>query len=224
MKAHYVLYGGGIDSSAVLLELACKQLDTGVKEPIVMVQVDYFQKACVSERDKCDFLSNSLTDRGLDIGQAYLEAPMTYSRSRLIWGNKSSKPEDDRLEMRNVILLSMTASYVATVETEMDAVIYTGFIVAESGMIKDASLRLLDQMRDITKLTKANEFDIDFEAPLLTRNMTHWDAYVHGKKLGEQIGLDFDDIIYSCYEIEECGKCRHCMQLAEYKDKFAKEN
>jgi 7-cyano-7-deazaguanine synthase in queuosine biosynthesis len=194
MTRHIILYGGGLDSTALFLHLRCRlQLS-----PLELFFVDYGQKAAQPElMAACYFGSKydvKVTRRVLDMG---------YSTATILRGTVLGTAQSNRLELRNVRLLSLAASYAATVYKS--AILYVGFHKEplDSGYL-DAKTEYLTHLEKA--FAAATSVPLAIEAPF--SHMERHDIL----KLGHTLDPDILTHSHTCYEEKVCGECPHCLQ------------
>jgi 7-cyano-7-deazaguanine synthase in queuosine biosynthesis len=173
---------------------------------VTLIHVDYGQKALVSERKAMRWFADKY-------GFQTYEGSMSFgfSNSHIMAGTPlATEAETNRLELRNLVLISYAASYAASVYTDAQdkAVILVGFHIEPLGAVfPDARTGYLGALeRSINSATKV---DIAIKTPF--QFSTRFEI------LSEWSDFDPDLITHShtCYENEVCGVCTHCIQKAE---------
>lgn len=195
---YIVLYGGGLDSSAVALYCA----NSYSPEDVTLLHVDYGQKAMQAERKAMRWFASKY-------GFKTYEGEMNFgfSGAHIMKGTPLGKvAETNRLELRNLVLISYAASYAASVIDANDSVtILLGFhIEPEGAAFPDARTTYLAHLE--SSINKATEIEIFLETPFeyKTRLMVlqEWGPY----------DADLFTHSHTCYEQVACGQCTHCVE------------
>lgn len=207
---HYILFGGGLDSSALALHLSLTQSP----KSIVLCHYSYGQKAQASERRVTEDFAEML-----GCGYELLTSDMRYSNAAIMENHDgiATDRNDNRLELRNPLLTLSLASYIAStkISTTVGDRIYLGFHYEKDDVFPDALTDWLDGMRNTLRHATRHKFFI--EAPF--SYMSRLDI----ARAGYRIRKDFFEITHTCYEGTECGKCKHCIEKAEMKSIIVRE-
>jgi len=213
-KNIYPLLSGGIDSTIAILKRISTR-DFGKLQPIF---INYGQKACeqewnstcsVSEKiaklledDKIIFLS----PKRIDLSFPHWSTKVFHwSRSKLITGNLAESPY---VENRNLILLSIAASFVESqIEESDEGIIVTGF----RDEYPDTKREFVAFMNCLLAfLLHESKKSIKIEAPII-------DYGPDGKRKMIKDFQRYNDIIrltWSCYNPVDgnpCLKCEACV-------------
>ena len=195
-----VLYGGGLDSTAVVLIL----LRNGFQH-IRLLHVDYGQKAMLSERRALLHFATKY-----NLAHTFLTMDMSYSKATIMRNTGIGDAESNRLELRNLALISYAASYAASMFD--NSKLYVGFHVEPPGSgFLDAKREYLHSLQQSINL--ATDRRVVLTAPLDT--LTRQEIF----SVGYQIDKDIVEYSHTCYEEVVCGKCTHCVE----KEKMLKE-
>lgn len=190
-----VLYGGGIDSTAVLFHLLEHGTET---RDISLVHVDYGQKAAKPEYKAMRLFSNKY-----HIFCTQLRMDMTYSDSRIMTGDIGRTGEQNRLELRNVALIAYVASYGASLHARPR--LHLGFHREPPGAtFPDANAAYLIDLEHL--LQRTTHRIVELCAPL--SHLTRSDLFERAIRFDPNIV----NMSYTCYEEEACGRCTHCIE------------
>lgn len=207
-KRHIVLFGGGLDSTAVLLYLYNTLPVTEFN--VELVHVNYGQKAAEAEIESMVYFADKYQAE-----MKMLTMSMSYSTARIMKGTEIGKEKNsNRLELRNPALLSFVASYAAS--SYERSVLYVGFHLEPDGCFPDATVRYLNALE--LALNLATNRYIEIYAPL--SDMTRFEI------LREAAATDSAVITktHTCYEKVACGKCTHCVEKEAMVQKLLKAN
>lgn len=204
---NFLLYGGGLDSTAlaVLLHAEGKKL--------TLVHIDYGQKAVRGERQSALYFASKY---GFSLG--LLKADMGYSESHIMKGAPLAiNSETNRLELRNPLLITLAASYAASVFPDSAANrLYLGFhYEPPEACFPDARIEYLGSLERALRL--ACNTPTELRAPVHTLTRT--------ELISKAVALDPEVLThsYTCYQETVCGKCTHCLQLEEIKKELSQD-
>ena len=113
--------------------------------------------------------------------------------------------QDNRLELRNLVLISMAAAYIASTNFDGDSRLYLGFHREPvDAPFPDARTEYLEPLQEA--LYRATGAKVTLETPFAT--LTRLEI------LQNYLCLDEDILTrsYTCYEERECGECTHCQE------------
>jgi 7-cyano-7-deazaguanine synthase in queuosine biosynthesis len=192
-KRGVLLYGGGLDSTALLLEL--------VKDhTLIALHVNYGQVAYMQERRAAQYWCGKhgafYDTLHADLGRAYPQASIV--------GGKGG----DMMDGRNMALISIAAMYAASRQCEN---VYLGFHEEPPGNnFPDASAEGLAVMQ--AALDVMLEHRVVLSAPF-----GHMSRFMIVKR-AMAMDPNFLDETHTCYtnEYGGCGKCAHCIQKAGF--------
>lgn len=217
MGLHAVLFGGGLDSSALLVHLVTT-LPKEEVDNIVLVHIDYGQKAIESELQAAinQQVQNGIT--GHDIIK--LKMDMTYSGAGIMPNSVSDTgvPKNNVLELRNPTLVMLAASYLASVYPDQKHYIYLGLHrEPKDTAFKDAVHHLyVDKLNCIINTLLSGETQVLIRAPF--KNSTRQKIF---RGLVDNVGMEYvDRWVHTCYEQDPCGVCTHCKQLEHMKNVY----
>jgi 7-cyano-7-deazaguanine synthase in queuosine biosynthesis len=202
-----LLYGGGFDSTALLFDM----VHCGMQD-IEMIHIGYGQKAYDAERKAARHFAQ---EYGVKLAE--LHTDLRFSKARIMEGTPIGEhAPHNRLELRNVVLLSLAASYAAT-KYDTHTVIYLGFHKepADSTFL-DAQTRWLASMAETLSLATTRMLTINTPFTHLTRD----------EILRVAINRDPSILTHShtCYEAYPCGACWHCKEKERMIKTFDVEN
>lgn len=198
---HYLLMGGGLDSTSLYLHLLSMKL------PVDLIHVDYSQKAYKSELVTA-FSYAKEYNRKLH----KLCVDLSFSKARIIINSPIGESQNDnKLELRNFIFISMAASFIAS-NNMNPANLYLGFHEEpEDAPFPDARTKYLSTLEYAIQL--AGVSGVYLKTPFSK----------YSRKKVAKIGYDLDKDIFTkthtCYEGIECNKCIHCKE----KEKIMRE-
>lgn len=192
---HIVLFGGGLDSTGVLLHLIHNvKIDP---DRITLFHVNYGQKAVFQEQQAAQYFAVKYGTRvysgTLDLG---------FSKATIMHGTAIGvEAETNRLELRNLALLGYASSYAAS--KYEDSILHVGFHVEPTGSgFPDAKTHYLQVLS--TAIAKATDRTVQILAPL--HSMTRLEIL----DMAYAIDPEVETHSYTCYESTQCGKCMHC--------------
>lgn len=190
-----LLYGGGVDSTTLLAYLANK----GIKD-LIVIHSDYGQKAFKQEEKALNYFCSKYSFKSVSP-----KMDLTFASSCSILKNNSKSPSNNtKLELRNVILLSLASSYIASNTSDKVNTIYVGFHSEPKG--KPYPDAVLYNVKGLEKVFKCcSGCNIDIKAPFV--NKTRFDIY----KLSTVLDKEIINKSYTCYDYKPCGKCPHCI-------------
>lgn len=190
-----ILCGGGLDSIAALFICVATS-----RREIIVVHVDYGQKAAVSERISCEYFASLYSAQFVQ-----LKADLSFSTSKIMMVGDTSQKENNRLELRNPFLITLVASWA--VSTIGDADLVLGFHLEPDNVFPDATTTYLGSLE--TSLNLATKHKLHIQTPF---------AYNTRKQIFDW-AYNFDRRIlqaHSCYEHVPCGVCTHCKERSEF--------
>lgn len=199
---HWVLAGGGLDSSVLMVDLA-------VARPVTPIHIDYGQKAAKAEVSALAKLNMKNIDSPIQ-----LHSDFSYSGSNIMSGGIADTQSANRLEYRNPTLLMQAASYIGSVSPEGKHILYLGFHREPKDLpFPDAGTNWLEPMQKVLDLS--SEVDIRISTPY--SNYPREYIYSVGRELLVHCP-NLLSTIHSCYEAEPCGHCIHCKQLKQLEE------
>lgn len=194
-----LLYGGGIDSTALLHWLSTNSKKVGA------VFFDYGQKANECEREACEYFCKKY-------GAELFVLPLSLqflAKSAILKGSdsKADNPKANVLDGRNLMLLA-TAGVLA-VERDYNRLAVGFHLEPASRPFPDASPEFLDSVN--STLQQAFIADLEVIAPF--KNQTREDIFDYAEFADSEILLK----AHTCYEGVKggCGTCSHCWVKAE---------
>lgn len=206
MHNNVVLYGGGLDSTALVLYL----LST-LQSEIILMHFDYGQKAAAGERRA----AQKLVDKYPRCRLVGICGPEMYAYSTAAILNSSVKSTEDRrssmLELRNPLLLVYAASYWASRGEEYS--LWLGFHEELDDVFPDARAGWLLNAEAV--INSASHIRGRVRAPFKD------DPRIKIFQLGLKLDPDLVQIAYTCYESKVCGVCTHCKALKEMTEELA---
>ena len=188
---NWILYGGGLDSTA---------LAVSIDKPFSLMHIDYGQKAADKEYESAE----SLVARYPLMILHTLNADLSFSNSAIMSGGIATDRHANRLELRNPFLFMLAASYIASTDFDNQHQILLGFHKEHDRVFPDACEDWIAHMNDMLSL--ATDCNIKVTAPFA--KIERLDI----AKIGYRYDPEFFDIAYTCYEAEECGRCKHCLE------------
>ena len=205
---HVILLGGGVDSSA-LLSLVSK---SNAPEKIKIVHVNYGQKATSTEWDICQKQAGYY---GIPTSNCIqLQLDMTYAKCGIMPDNSldTSVAKNNVLELRNPLLITFVASYLATTNPGLTHFVYVGLHKEpDDTAFKDAvAMRYVTNLNNVINSTISNaETKVFIRAPFKHRTRSR----ILNRLVSDR-GINFiKDYVHSCYEEVPCGHCTHCTWL-----------
>lgn len=200
---HAILYGGGLDSTALIPYVKERITLLGAPNPRpILIHVDYGQKAVEAERDAAAFFSVRY-DCELLLGNL----DMSFSRAKIMKGvdGVGATGNDNRLELRNPLLIMYAASLLAS--TQGDAAIYLGFHQEPEGAaFPDARMGFIEPLG--LAIHWATNTDIRLLAPF--SNLTRQDIV----ERAAATDMALIEKSHTCYEAATCHQCLHCKEKA----------
>ena len=201
-----LLFGGGLDSTALLLELVYNSK----KDPL-LVHVDYGQKACDSELKHLKECARRLSLSAF----VPLSVPLTFSNASIMKGSTPAGTDQNqnRLELRNAVLLSLVASFAAT--SYDSATIYVAtHQEPEGASFRDAVPRNLHRFIDGLAGLTTCKLSLMQPFGFMSRQAVAALGEYYQCQLAATTGdyYDFMGNAHTCYEAEACGKCSHCVE------------
>lgn len=199
MTKHFLLYGGGLDSTALLVYLIKAQ---GVDpSQLELIHVNYGQKAVIPEAEAAFYFTAKYR-----LKVTRLTCDLGFSTSSIMCGSDLGvDKQDNRLELRNLVLISMAASYIASTNFEGDSHLYLGFHREPvDAPFPDARTEYLEPLQEA--LYRSTGAKVTLETPFA--NLTRLEI------LQQYLHYDEDILTrsYTCYEEVECGECVHCQE------------
>lgn len=195
----FLLYGGGIDSTALLFWLR----DLYPAERITLVHVDYGQHALASERAAARYYA-----KRYNLEFVKLKTDFSFSSAEILKRSSGSADVDvnNRLELRNVALITLVASYAAsTVPEGTTSMLALGFHQEPANApFPDARPDFLLPLE--YSLNLATNSPIRLLAPLVTKTRTEILKFAIGKDRSILMRS------HTCYKKVPCGVCTHCYQ------------
>lgn len=216
MGLHAVLFGGGLDSSALLVHLV-STLPKDEVENIVLIHIDYGQKAVESELQAgVAQLRQNILKRDI----IKLKMDMTYSGAGIMPNSTSDTgvPKNNVLELRNPTLVMLASSYLASVYPNEKHYIYLGLHKEpKDTAFKDAVHHLyVDKLNALINTLLSGETQILVRAPF--KNSTRQRIF---GGLVDKVGMEYvKHFVHTCYEKVPCGTCAHCQQLKHMRDVY----
>jgi 7-cyano-7-deazaguanine synthase len=201
------LSGGGLDSIALFLYLVRYGIDFQV------LHLQYGQKAFYGERSAVEFWCRK---HKVELFESKTQLDFSFSNSSLLWGNETSigdSPEaieGNKLECRNVVLLSMGLAIVAS---HGGGTVYIAFHKEpHPPPFPDASENFRQFFGSGVK--HSTRETIEIKAPFA--RMDREEIFNYGYSIGKQ---EYIDRSFTCYEGiggRECGECSHCLLKKEF--------
>lgn len=200
-----LLYGGGVDSTALLVYLA-KQ-----GEKFIICHANYGQKAFAGEHKSakyfCKKYNLELVSPKLDLSFA--------SNSSLMKNVPGDTTTNTKVELRNVIFACLAGSYIASKCTDTYNKIYLGYHAESAFVAQNYPDGIVKNIRSLaTTLSKCTGRTFKLEFPF--QRKTRENIYKLGYKLDR-------DVIYkshTCYDFKECGICSHCTLKKQLIEKY----
>lgn len=196
MNDGIILLGGGLDSTALLIDLVKQKLK------VHGLFIDYGQKAIIGERHAvkyfCKKYNVPLTIMKMELNKI--------ATSNIMKGTAvGSRPSRNILEGRNAIFATLATTFAATKKTKN---IYFGFHVEpKASQFEDAKMKFVKQFNEfVDSYLRKNHKNIRLITPY--SKMTRQEIF--------ERSFDMDDEIitrsFTCYEpgYKECGECVHC--------------
>lgn len=205
---HVILLGGGVDSSALLSLVAQKQDPSIIK----VVHIDYGQKARKSEWEVCHRQAKYYGIPPENVTQIRMD--MSYATCGIMPDSvlDTGVAQNNVLELRNPLIMTFVASYLATTNPGAKSKVYVGFHKEPiDTSFKDAvATRYLSTLNRVIKMSMSNpDTMVVLSAPFKHRTRERI-----LKRLVATRGKDFvNDYVHTCYEEVSCGKCTHCKWL-----------
>ncbi len=206
-----MLLSGGIDSTIAALKMVERKDCTR----IIPVFINYGQKSLEQEWNSVLKVAENMKrlygDRILkfespvriDLGSEKEFGIFNWSKSRLITGDRKAS---DYVENRNMILISIVASYAESVKRDdEEAIVVTGF----RNEWEDTSPKFVDAINDVFKVLKTG---VRVEAPVIQFRDKNELLKAHEKY------REFFDLTWSCYTPingKPCGNCSACISRQE---------
>lgn len=193
-----LLYGGGVDSTSLLAHLKTMGTD------LVVMHCDYGQKAFRNERKAAKYFCNKY---GVELVTPKMD--LTFASCSSILNNGNQPPTSNtKLELRNVVLISLAGCYLASNSKDIDNTIFVGYHKEPNSIpYPDAVLKNVNPMS--SAMTRSSGIQIKIEAPFKSQTREH--IY----KLGYTIDKEVITKSYTCYDKKECGVCPHCLLKKE---------
>lgn len=196
-----LLYGGGIDSSALLHYLARERgYKHIVEKKLHALFVSYGQKAEKLEYEACSYFCLSL-----GVPLIHVRAPFEQLTESAIMhgGSLANDPSINILDGRNFALISLAGMYAAKVGATEIAMGYHVEPVARP--FPDASIEFVHAMNRMIPFAFKHQFKITAPFADMTREEIYHYAKVHCPEVLE--------VAHTCYEAVRggCGQCSHCL-------------
>lgn len=197
---HVVLYGGGLDSTALLIHLV--QSECIPVEQITLLHINYGQKAYTKEQESALYWSLKYA-----VNLAEGAVNLAWSKASIMEGTDIGVVSTTNiLELRNPLLLMYAASWAASHYRR--STLYIGLHQEgdEHRAFRDAYDDFISPLN--TAIDLACNYQVDIKAPFsrMTRNQLVKHHYL--------LDSDLVDLSYSCYEATPCGKCSNCVEKA----------
>lgn len=210
---YLLLSGGGFDSMSVLSVYA---------ESIGLVlSIDYGQKAFSGEEFVSKYFADKykiphLSVKSVDLSQLLVNPILKGCKGgEVIDGRWEEKFEGDRLEARNLMLLSHAVMIACGKGLSG---IMTGFHKESTNKFMDALPEFYESFRQVVKL--ATNYPLQFRAPFQELGFGRVETLLAGLKKDEEVWW-----AYTCYgqlegrkslfEYKSCGLCVHCYKRYE---------
>lgn len=212
MTKRFVLMGGGLDSAAVALSLALARKEAD------LIWFNYGQKASAQELKAVQSLG-----RIFQMPVHVLSTDLGFSRARIMKGAEQAADQDNAalnvLELRNPVLLTQAASFVASMHVGERINLYVGFHKEpKDSAFNDAKVDYLPDL--VTALNRALS-GVNTELRIRTPLAKYERSEIFKFCLEKAPALL--QRIYSCYEPVPCGVCAHCQQLKAYSEQAGVE-
>lgn len=212
-KVLFLLLSGGVDSTLAALKAIQKENSSSVSR-VVPVFIDYGQKSKKHEWDAVSRVSERIIEEA-NAKEIRFDSPVRihlasrprnglkifeWSDSMLIKGGKSDVAE---IENRNMVLISIVASYAKSLTPPNErAVIITGF----RNEFYDTSQEFVKQMNSVFESSKMR---VTVDAPVI-----EYKGVVGKKKLVDEFESrgygDLIEMTWSCYTPKNDGPCGEC--------------
>ena len=190
-----LLYGGGIDSSTLLVQLARWYTTKNVEA----IFFDYGQKAAELEAKSCQFFCDSY-----GVKLTIVKVPLNALTDSAIMNGSvlANDPSINVLDGRNMTFISIAAIYAAKIGADNIAVGY--HIEPAARPFPDASPEFLQAINKL--LPQALIHKVEVVAPFA--DMTRKQIFELAKRLDFRIL----ELAHTCYEDVPggCGQCTHC--------------
>lgn len=194
-----ILLGGGIDSTSLLVWLR----KTSPELALSALHVNYGQKAFDSE---CHANYYFCTKYDVSLKHTRVQLGDIASSSILLGADMGREQIENRLEGRNITLISLAATYASTIGADR---VFVGFHKEPTeAPFPDATFTAYANMYIV--LRTAYKPALFLEAPFIKK--TRLEVFETGLLLDYEIATK----TFTCYEggIEECGVCVHCQTKA----------
>jgi 7-cyano-7-deazaguanine synthase len=190
-----ILLSGGIDSTSLLVWLLRRHPD----DILTALHIDYGQKAFDSEARANEYFCGKY---GVPLKTIATDL-RNIAFSNILQGSEvATKQEQNRLEGRNIILISLAATWASTTRATD---IFIGYHKEPpNAPFPDATLAAYQNM-DIV-LRTAYRPELHLLAPFA--KLSRLEVFKTGLYRDNEIGTK----TFTCYEggVEECGECIHC--------------
>lgn len=188
-----LLYGGGLDSTALLLEL-CRD------HKLVALHINYGQVAYMQERRAAQYWCGRY---GVFYDTMHVDLKHCAGDASIVGGKGG-----DMMDGRNLVLISIAAMYASTIGADS---VYLGFHQEPPDHpFPDATEYGLSATQLAVSAMLKNQ--IELKAPFSTRSRFEI------VKRAMAIDPKFLDETHTCYtnQFGGCGKCAHCIQKAGF--------
>lgn len=199
-KQGVLLYGGGLDSTALLLELSRDY-------KLVALHINYGQVAFTSERRAAQYWCGRY---GVFYHTLHCDLQQACPTASIVGGKGG-----DMMDGRNLVLLAVASMYAAA--RGIPAVFIGYHLEPPDHPFPDATMQgLMASQEAIDVMLKA---DVGLMAPFFRR--TRYDIV----KGAMAIDANFLKETHTCYtnEFGGCGKCAHCIQKAGFESQLRAE-
>lgn len=200
-----VLYGGGLDSAALV-----EYLVSGLSLRPGLVYIDWGCKARRGEKDSLHLTAAHHRLR-FDMIDCVDFCSTLFSTSPLIQANMVHDHAQNYVPFRNLLFATIAGAYCARIR---DAAIGLGFHAEPEGSVyHDAKREFLEQLNSLMRFSYPDH-QVRFFAPFA--RLERWQYLA--KAMETRPGI-FEET-FSCYESgrpSECGRCTHCVQKRELK-------
>lgn len=205
-----ILLGGGLDSITLLAVLR-KTMDADV----AALFINYGQKAWLGEATSVTYFCNKY---GVPIKT--LDVPINQiAESAILRGcaaNLGNVAALNKLEGRNIIFLSLAATFACSIGAEK---VFVGFHQEPyPPPFPDATIAALESFNALLKVSHDGKVRVTAPLAHMTRQQI--------VSLGGALDVDILNRSFTCYEsqtLKECGECAHCRLKNEMLKEWGRE-
>jgi len=197
------LSGGGLDSTALFFYLIEHKINFQV------LHFDYGQKAFLGERASVNYFCKKYQIKRLK-NDSFFDFSQT--KNVLLFntpptvGNSPESISKNKLECRNLVLISMTCSLVASMGGGQ---VYIGYHKEpENAPFPDATKEFFLKFKELLPYSSYEK--VELIAPFQEQDFTRYQIFEYGLKKDPE----FMQKTFTCYEStnhNKCGLCAHCL-------------